>query len=126
FGDGDVAVLNDGLGDAVDKVIPERDVAEMVLQRDEVLGGGGAVHAGHGAERRARHVHGHADAVLLGQVADLFRFEDAAAGGQVGVNDVDGARLQQRHEAFLQVNVFARADGRFKNAFQLHPLLGVL
>src|SRR5215216_667030 len=44
-GDGDVAVLDDGFRNAVDEVAPGGDLVEVVLEGDEVLGGGGAVDA---------------------------------------------------------------------------------
>ena len=40
---------------------------------------------------RAGKVHRHRDAVLLRVVADLLGFEDAAGGGEVGMDDVDRA-----------------------------------
>src|SRR4051812_19719699 len=67
LGHRDVAALDDWPGHASDrdKVVPVGYFRKVVLKRDEVLGGCGAVHAGHGADRRSGHVQRHADAVLL-------------------------------------------------------------
>ena len=40
----------------------------------------------------------HADAIFLREIADLFRFENAATGGQVGMNYIHRMRLQQGQE----------------------------
>ena len=41
---------------------------------------------------------GHGDAVALGQVANPLVLQDAAAGQDIGMDDGDAARLQQRQE----------------------------
>lgn len=43
----DVAVLNDWFRYTVNKIIPERNITEIVLQRDEIFGSGGAMHCSH-------------------------------------------------------------------------------
>src|SRR4051794_2543533 len=53
LGHRDVAALDDRPGNAGDrnKVVPVWDLGKMVLQRDEVLGRGSAMDAGHRADR---------------------------------------------------------------------------
>src|SRR5438874_7336537 len=46
-GHGDVTLVDDRFLDAVYQVAPPRHVHGMILQRQEVLGGGGAVHVRH-------------------------------------------------------------------------------
>ncbi len=79
-----------------------------------------------GADRCAGHVQGHADPVFLGQIADSFGLQNAAAGGQIGVAHADGARVEQRLEAVVQVDVLAGATRCAQFAAQARPLLSEL
>src|SRR5574341_761620 len=122
----DVAILDDWLWQVVNKVIPERYIRKVMFQRDEVLGGCSTMHASHCADWRTCHMHCHADAVLLREVADLFRFENTAACGKVGMDHIHGVGLQERQEAFFKIYVFTRTHWSLERAFHLYPLLGKL
>ena len=50
----------------------------MMLQDEEVLGGGGAVHVGHERDRSAGEVHRHRHSALHREIADLLGLQNAA------------------------------------------------
>ena len=66
----------------------------MVFQHEEVFGGRGAMDVRQRADGRGGHVHRHGDAIVLGDVADLLGFQDAAGAGKVRMDDADGAFLR--------------------------------
>ena len=111
-GNGDVALVDDGLFDAFHQVLPPRDIQRVILASQEILRGGGAVHAGQRADGQAGVVHRHRHAVLHGRVADLMRLKNSARGGDIGVNLADRLLLAQIDEALLQVDVLAGQDRR--------------
>jgi hypothetical protein len=117
--------LTIGLGQAGDDVVPPRHVDRVIFERQEVLGRGRDMRRRHRGDRALGHVDGHGDAVVLRRVADLLGLEDAAGGQQVGMDDRD-AGLEQRLEAFLEVDVLAGADRHRGRFLQLPVLLGVL
>ena len=124
----DVPVLDYRTSAASDgnEVAPERFFGEVVFQCDEVLGGCCTVDAGHRADGCAGHVQRHRNAPLGGIIADALGLDDAAAGGHVGVNDVDTTGVDERFKAIQCVDVFTRADGCVQLALELDPLIGVL
>ena len=118
--------LTSGLGKPGDDVVPPVHVDRVILERHEIFGGDRDVGRRHRGDRALRHVDGHGDAVVLRHVADLLGLEDAARGQQVRVDDRDAAALEQRLEAFLEVDVLAGADRHRGASLQLPVLLGVL
>ena len=101
-------------------------IGEVMLERDEILGRRRAMDRRHRADRRAGHMQGHADAIFLGQIADPLGFQNAAAGRQIGVAHADGARVEQRFETVVQIDVLAGATRRAQFAAQARPLLSQL
>src|SRR6185503_6290749 len=88
-GDGDVSILDDRLGHTVNEIAPEWDFDEVMLKGNEILCRRGALDTRHCADGCARHMQSHADSVLLCKVTDLLCFQNAAARGEVRMNDVD-------------------------------------
>ena len=121
----DEAVLDQRLGQPGDDVVPPGHIDRVILERHEVLGRDRDVRRRHRGDRALGHVDGHGDAVVLRRVADLLGLEDAARGQQVGVDHRDAA-LEQRLEAFLEVDVLAGADRHRGRFLQLPVLVGVL
>src|SRR5579875_2713500 len=103
-GNGDVPVVDQRAGQPGNEVTPPGNVGGVVLQRQEVLRRRGDVDAGEGSDGGGGHVERHGYAVFLGKITDLLGFQDAAGGGRVGVDDPDGAVLEQGAEVFLQVD----------------------
>ena len=123
-GDGHKAVL-DAEG-RLDEVLPPRDVDGVDFERHEVARRGGDVHGGHRRDGRLGHVDRHLDAAVLGVVADLLRLGDAAGGQQVGVDDGERARVEERLEVLEEVDVLARAKRDGRGGVELAPHLRLL
>src|SRR5450759_5293036 len=124
--DGDVALVDDGLVDAVHQVAPIGHVHGVILQHQEVLRRRGRVHGCQRPDRRVRAVQYHGNAILLRHVADLLGFQYAAIGQQVRLNDVYGMVFAEYLERLLQENVLTREDGdihRVGNLLQQFRLL---
>ena len=94
-----------------DERLPPGHVERVVLERDEVLRGGGRVHVRHERHGRARKVHRHRDAVLVRVVTDLLGFHQATRRRQIRMNHVHRARIDQLDEVLLQVDVLAGQQG---------------
>jgi hypothetical protein len=122
----DEAFVDDGLFDAFHQILPPGDIQRVILACQEILGRGGAVHAGQRADRQAGIVHGHRDSVFHGGVADLMGLEDAAGGGDIRMNLADCVLLAQVDETFLQVDIFAGENGRGALHGDVLEKLGVL
>src|SRR4051794_23774677 len=110
FRDRDGAVRDERPGQAADEAAPLRDVGGVVLQSKEVFGRSGGMDAGESGHGRAGHVERHRDAVLAGVVADPLGLQDPARSHDVGVDDADGAPLDQVPEPVAQVDVLAGTD----------------
>src|ERR1019366_8186097 len=123
---GDVAVVDDGLFDAVHQVAPVGHVHGMILQHQEVLRGRRRVHRGQRPDGRVRAMQRHGNAVRLRHVADLFGFENAAGGQQIRVNDIHRVVPAQHLERLFQVDVLTGEDGEIHRVGDLLQQLRLL
>ena len=80
---------------------------------------------GKARDRALGHVDFHLHAVVLGHVADLLRLGDATARQEIGMDDRERVRFEERLEVLLEVDVLARAERRRRRGVELLPLLDV-
>ena len=74
----DPPVVDDWLLDAFHEVVPPGYIERMVLKRQEIKRGGGAMHVGHASDGGAGKMHRHGNAVVPSDIADLVGLEDTA------------------------------------------------
>jgi len=73
----------------------------VILQHEEVFGGGGYVNVSHAGDGRSREVHGHGHAVFLNGIADLVGFKNAPSRRQIRMQDVSRVHRRQLDENSL-------------------------
>lgn len=113
-GDGEHSLgieLPAALGDVVDE-----GGAGEVFDEVGIGEGGGEVEVGGEAERGVPAVGDEADAVIAGHLGDAAFFADAAAFGDVGLDDVEGAVTEPGFEGLAAGEDFAAGDGDFGGA----------
>ena len=88
-----VALLNNGLGDTCDEIVPEWNIRCMNLERQEIACGRRAMDVGHATDRAACKVHRHCDAAFFCVIANLFGLQQTTGTGEVGMDHIDGVRV---------------------------------
>ncbi len=109
----DKAFFHDGVGEAVDNLIPPVWLANGIFERDVVLRQrGGQVHMGGEADEAVEDaVRSDQDAVEVGIFGDPLSFRESADIFGVGADDVDGLFFDQVLEILAEVDFFSGVNG---------------
>ena len=126
IGDSCETPFNQRFFEADYQVFPPGYINAMMFQRDHVLRCSRAVDVSQEGDRRAGEVHGHADTVLFGVIADFLGLEDTSRSGQIGMNEVDRVSVNEFRELFFEVDILSGECRKVDGAGDLPPEIGVL